>query len=222
MPIFAGNPANRPPDCPSFFTNMEESIFDPAAQIGRLDFKIVAALERLSEAFRVLLWNEAKTHSLSPIQIQILLFVKYHPDARCKVSHLATEFNMTKATVSDAVRVLEQKGFITKKTEPDDTRSYVILLTGTGEEVVRRTAGFGAPLVGSLSQLTDNQKLVLLESLLEMVFRLQKAGIVSLQRMCFSCRFFEKRNTSFYCNMLGKPLEKQDLRVDCPEFEAAA
>lgn len=199
---------------------MEESIFNPASQIGRVDFKIVAALERLSEAFRVLLWQEAKEHNLSPIQIQILLFVKYHPDARCKVSHLATEFNMTKATISDAVRVLEQKGFISKETEPDDTRSYTILLTEAGEEVVRRTAGFGAPLVGSLTQLTNNQKLVLLESLMEMIFRLQKAGIVSLQRMCFSCRFFEKRNTGFYCQMLQKPLEKQDLRVDCPEFEA--
>jgi DNA-binding MarR family transcriptional regulator len=199
---------------------MKKSIFDPAAQIGRLDFKIVAALERLSEAFRVLLWNEAKEHNLSPIQIQILLFVRYHPDARCKVSHLATEFNMTKATISDAVRALEQKGFIGKEPEPDDTRSYVILLTPKGEEMVRRTEGFGMPLVGSLAQLSDHQKLVLLESLLEMIYRLQKAGIVSLQRMCFSCRFFENSPGGYYCRMLGKPLAKQDLRVDCPEFEA--
>jgi DNA-binding MarR family transcriptional regulator len=201
------------------FICMEESIFNPASQIGRLDFKIVAALERLGEAFRVLLWNEAKELNLSPIQIQILIFVKYHPDARCKVSHLATEFNMTKPTISDAVRVLEQKGLIRKETEPDDTRSYVILLTEVGEEVVRRTAGFGAPMVGSLSQLSENQKIVLLESLLEMIFRLQKAGIVSLQRMCFSCRFFENSPGGYYCTMLQKRLEKQDLRVDCPEFE---
>jgi DNA-binding MarR family transcriptional regulator len=205
---------------PNFYT-MEESLFNPAAQVDRLDFKIVAALERVSEAFRVLLWNESKELGLSPIQIQILIFVKYHPDARCKVSHLATEFNMTKPTISDAVRVLEQKGFITKETEPDDTRSYVIQLTHAGEAVVRRTAGFGAPLVGSLTQLSDNQKVVLLESLLEMIFRLQKAGIVSLQRMCLSCRFLEKTTTGFYCNMLQQPLEKQDFRVDCVEFEAA-
>jgi hypothetical protein len=73
--------------------------------------------------------------------------------------------------------------------------------------------------VGSLAQLSDHQKIVLLESLLEMIFRLQKAGIVSLQRMCFSCRFFENSPGGFYCKMLGKPLAKQDLRVDCAEFE---
>ena len=126
---------------------------------------------------------------------------------------------MTKATISDAVRALEQKGLIAKVAEPDDTRSYVILLTPPGEEVVRRTAGIGTPIVNSLSQLHDNQKIALLESLLEMIFRLQKAGIVSLQRMCFSCCFFEKRNTGFYCKMLQQPLERQDLRVDCAEFE---
>ena len=200
---------------------MEEHIFDPASQIGRLDFKIVAALERLSEAFRVLLWNEAKELNLSPIQIQILIFIQHHPSARCKVSHLATEFNMTKPTISDAVRVLEQKGYVQKKIEPDDTRSYLLLLTESGEAIARRTASFGASFVGSLSQLSDDQKMVLLESLMEMIHRLQKAGIVSLQRMCFSCRFFEKRPTGFYCKMLAKPLEKQDLRVDCLEFEAA-
>lgn len=201
---------------------MEESIFDPASQTGRLDFKIVAALERMGEAFRALLWNEAKALNLSPIQIQILIFVKYHPDARCKVSHLATEFNLTKPTVSDAVRALEQKGYIRKETEQDDARSYLILLTEPGERLVRQVAGLGGPMVESMSKLTESQKVVLLESLMEMMHRLQQAGVVSLQRMCFSCHYFEKRGTGYHCRMLGKPLERHELRVDCPEFEAVS
>jgi DNA-binding MarR family transcriptional regulator len=91
---------------------MEQSVFNLDVQNTNVEFRIVAALERLSEAFRVLLWNEAKILNISPIQIQILVFLKFHALEKCKVSYLAQEFNMTKATISDAVKVMLQKGLI--------------------------------------------------------------------------------------------------------------
>ena len=57
---------------------MDQSPFDPDEQNINLADKIVVALERISEAFRVLLWEESTKHGLSPIQVQILLFVKTH------------------------------------------------------------------------------------------------------------------------------------------------
>lgn len=89
----------------------------PSFDIGNqsIESRIVVALERVSEAFRVLLWNESKENSLSPIQIQILIFIHFHSLEKCKVGYLANEFNMTKATISDSVRVLLSKAFVTKK-----------------------------------------------------------------------------------------------------------
>ena len=37
--------------------------------------KIVASLERISQAFRVLLWKKSKEFSLTPLQVQILIFL---------------------------------------------------------------------------------------------------------------------------------------------------
>ncbi len=199
---------------------MKNSVFDPEAQSANVDYKIVTALERLSEAFRVLLWNEAKELSLSPIQIQILLFIRFHPANLSKVSYLAGEFNMTKATISDAVRMLEQKGLIQKETTQEDSRSFNIMLTPKGKSVTDSLEHFGQPIVNSLSGLAQQQKIVLLESLLGMIRQLQTSGVITIQRMCYSCHFFEKRGEQFYCNMLHKQLDSQDLRVDCPEFEA--
>jgi hypothetical protein len=54
---------------------MKKSSFDLEHQNSKIESKIVASLERISEAFRVLLWNESKENSLSPIQIQILIFI---------------------------------------------------------------------------------------------------------------------------------------------------
>ena len=82
---------------------MKKSVFDLDHQNASVESRIVASLERVSQAFRVLLWNESKEFSLSPIQIQVLIFLLHHSDEKRKVSYLADEFNMTKATISDTV-----------------------------------------------------------------------------------------------------------------------
>ena len=88
---------------------MKHSSFHLTEQNQKIESRIVVALERISEAFRVLLWNESKENSLSPIQIQILIFIYFHSTEKCKVGYLADEFNMTKATISDSVKVLLSK-----------------------------------------------------------------------------------------------------------------
>jgi DNA-binding MarR family transcriptional regulator len=206
---------------------MEQSIFNVTTQNNQVEFRIVAALERLSEAFRVLLWNEAKVLNISPIQIQILIFLKFHSLEKCKVSYLAQEFNMTKATISDAVKVLLQKGLIEKETDTEDTRSYTMRLTHEGETTISQAALFANPLLKSFDTLSNEQKEILLDSLLQMIFRLHKAGIITIQRMCQTCQYLENTDLSrgnreggYYCNLLKKPLLKSEFRMDCPEHVA--
>ncbi len=200
---------------------MADSIFDPQAQAGNPDLKIIAAFERLSEGFRVLIWEKAKLLGISPIQIQILIFVHYHSDAACKVSHLAQEFNLTKPTISEAVKALEQKGYIERRTESTDARSHTIHLTEAGRALVAQTAQFANPMLGSLARISAVEKGVLLEQLLGILEQLQRSGIISVQRMCFSCRFYQKRGGVHICQFLNKALQNNDLRVDCAEYEAA-
>jgi DNA-binding MarR family transcriptional regulator len=200
---------------------MNESVFDPQAQIDNPDLKIIASLERLREGFRVLLWEKAKVLGISPIQIQILIFIQFHGDEKCKVSYLAQEFCLTKPTISEAVKSLEQKGFIERQIEPSDTRSHTIHLTETGRSAVAQTAHFANPMLSSLAKIPSAEKGILLEQLLGVIVQLQRAGIISLQRMCFSCRFYQKKGEGHFCQFLNKPLESTELRVDCEEFEAA-
>ena len=68
---------------------MHESTFNPKQQEKDFSSKIVAGLERVSEVFKILLWEKAKLVGLSPIQIQILIFIAFHKQNLCNVSHLA-------------------------------------------------------------------------------------------------------------------------------------
>ncbi|HHP7240342.1 MAG TPA: MarR family winged helix-turn-helix transcriptional regulator [Cyclobacteriaceae bacterium] len=201
---------------------MKYSSFNLEEQNQKIESRIVVALERISEAFRVLLWNESKENALSPIQIQILIFIQYHAQEKCKVGYLADEFNMTKATISDSVRVLFAKELITKETDPLDTRSYTLSLTPKGKQIAEKASFFASSMEQPIEKLTQEQKTVMLNGLLKLIYDLNKAGVITIQRMCFTCSNYQVDKGIHYCNLLKSRLAESELRVDCPEHEIIA
>lgn len=196
-----------------------KSPFDLNQQNTKIESKIVVALERISEAFRVLLWSESKENSLSPIQIQILIFLLFHSEEKCKVSYLAEEFNMTKATISDSIRVLLKKELVQKFNNPSDTRSYIIGLTEQGKQIAEKSANFTFNIEKPLSSLPEDQKKDILAGLLKVIYQLNKAGVITIQRMCFTCSYYQNENNEHFCKLLQSKLASKELRIDCPEHE---
>lgn len=198
---------------------MSKSDFDLNYQNQNIESKIVASFERISQSFRVLLWKESKAFSLSPIQIQILIFLLHHSIEKRKVSYLANEFNLTKATISDTIKTLEQKKLITKNFEENDTRSYIINLSSKGKLIAEKTSLFSNEISKPINQLTNEQKESMLQSMFEIIKHLNKSGIITVQRMCQNCKYYQssKNNTEHFCNLLNQKLQLYELRVDCPE-----
>lgn len=202
---------------------MNKSDFDLSYQNQNTESKIVASLERISQAFRVLLWQESKEHSLSPIQVQVLVFLLHHSDEKRKVSYLADEFNMTKATISDTVRTLEQKELIAKEYQSDDTRSYIIHLTEKGKDIAQKTSLFTQEIRTPIDKMEADDKENLLYNLMEIIRYLNKSGVITIQRMCMTCSFYRTSdNGTHFCSLLNQELGISDLRIDCPEHERVA
>jgi DNA-binding MarR family transcriptional regulator len=197
------------------------SAFNPERHITNVDYKIVAALEKISEVFRVLLWMEAKEHKLSPIQMQLLIFIKYHnDDKQRRIASMAREFNMTKATISDSIKVLEQKGLIKRTDDVFDSRSFNFSLTDQGQKLTGMIENFTLPLDGAISTMSPEKKEQLLLSVLELVHRLNLTGIISPQRMCYNCFYYNgDRQQTHFCNLMQKELAIDELRVECPEHK---
>ena len=197
---------------------MSKSLFDPARQNANLSAKITSGLERIASVFRVLLWEHAKTIGLSPIQIQLMIFVSYHDDALCNVSHLAKEFNLTKPTISDAVKVLVQKDLMKKVPSEIDKRAFTTILTAEGRAVVKETEFFASPVEASVNKLSKADKEQLFFTLKELIFRLNSLGIISVQRTCFGCQYYEKKADGHFCRFIEKKLLDAELRIDCPDY----
>lgn len=199
----------------------KESTFNPEHQADNTASKVVAALERLSEAFRVLLWHEAKQHGLSPIQVQILTFLLHYPEKLKTVTHLASHFNMTKATISDAIKTLESKDLLKRKADVYDNRSHTLLLTKAGKVIAKKVEKFAHPMQGSVNAIPSEKQANLLEQLMNLIQDLNHQLIITPQRMCFNCQYYEQKGKAqHYCHLVGFSLKAGDLRLDCPEFES--
>ena len=80
---------------------------------------------------------------------------------------------------------------------PDDTRS----------------AGIQVPD----DSLTETAKETLLSSLLVIIQHLNQTGVITIQRMCLTCHYYDSTNGHF-CRLLEKTIADIELRIDCPEY----
>ncbi len=201
-----------------------DSLFDPNQQEQQVDYKIVAALERLSQAFRTLMWSRGKHLGLSPIQMQCLVFIRYHDNSKNRIGHLAREFDVTPATVSEAVRILVSKGFVEKQASAQDARVQHLVLTAEGIAVLEKIGDWANVLSEPLGQMPQNRKQETLILLFDLIKAFQEKGLITVARQCTTCRFFRADDASgpnavHYCKLLEKDLPVSALRVDCPEHE---
>ena len=157
---------------------------------------------------------------MSPIQIQLLIFCASHKKEELKVSFLANEFDLTKATISDSIKTLLEKKLLTKITNPKDSRSFTVQLTTKGKEHVQKTSGFTTALNESINSLPEIEKGTFLKQLMQIIYQLNQKEIISTQRMCLSCYHYKKDGNKHYCNLLEKQLKNIDLRIDCDEHQA--
>lgn len=185
-----------------------------------LHLKIIAGLERIGEVFKTLLWEKAKVHGISPIQIQILLFIAKKNIKLANVSYLAKEFNVTKATLSDAVRILLKKEYLEKDYTPTDKRRYNLILSNTGKKLVEELLDYRMPISDEIADMSEENLKVCFDTISKLIYQLNQKGIIQVQRTCFACKYYNgNKKDAHFCKLLEKKLLSQEIRLDCPEFE---
>lgn len=185
-----------------------------------VDQKIVIALERISQALRILAWKAGTALHLNPIQLQILIFLLQHEHVSSKITSLAKEFNISKASISDSVNSLEHKNLIQKSYARGDVRKFNIQLTANGRKIAEDAALYAQDLSLTVARLPVDDKDKLFSILGEIIFDLHTSGVIPVQRMCRTCKYFETNGERHYCGLLNKELNTDQLQIDCSDHEA--
>lgn len=189
-----------------------------------VDAKLAAALERVGQAIRVQMWDKAKRHGLSATQLQVLLRLATDSAERRRIGAVAAELDVTHPTVSDAVAALRRKRLVERETP---SRRAPLALTGAGRLLARELADWDQRTLQELDRLTADDKEAALGFLLSLIAGLQRAGAITVARMCVTCRFFRRdahpdAPMRHHCALVDMPLADGDLRVDCAEHAPRA
>jgi DNA-binding MarR family transcriptional regulator len=200
---------------------MMGSIFDPEQQRKDIDALITVGISRLADACRVMIWEVCKDLKISPIQAQILIFCRYHPVEQCKVGYLAREFNLSKPTISDAVKTLVEKKLVVREQQAGDFRSYNIFLTESGQVMADQVGNYPSKITKMLQNFAPEDKMGGYICLLRLLKDMQDIGILPQQRMCLSCKHFKPNpdGSVFYCTAIHLTSSMSEQRIDCPLYE---
>jgi DNA-binding MarR family transcriptional regulator len=101
--------------------------------------------------------NRLKPRGLSAGQFPVLMFLSRREGITQET--LARHFHIDKATIARAVRRLEDDGFISRRTDPDNRRAFALFLTEKGKRVMEEILGLEAEWEEDLlSILQDHER----------------------------------------------------------------
>jgi DNA-binding MarR family transcriptional regulator len=202
---------------------MHMSVFDRKDQ-DNLDRKIAVGFDRITQVLKTLIWNESKRSGLSPIQIQFLIALAYDRDTQWTIGEIASRFQLTPATVSDALTALEGKGLIVRTRSEEDKRIVFVALTPEGIRTARTVGKWLNVVQEQIAELGGEEKAVLLRSLIRLIAAFQQEGMISTKGMCVFCTYFRPNvhrsaTAPHHCAYIDKAFGDAELRIDCPDYE---
>ena len=128
----------------------------------QLENDIIQSLDRLNARLKALLGNFAMGLGLSQTQAMIILLINSGIDS---VSKIADELSVTSATISDSVKSLRAKNFVTATENIRDSRGKILAFTEDGQKIAAKLLGHTNKLTEKLSGMHMSEKAMLLEGL---------------------------------------------------------
>lgn len=192
-----------------------------ADELQSLPGRVAAGLQKLALLMRHEAWHAADRRGLSPTQAQALATLAASSEP-LGVGAVADRLTLTPGTVSEAVRVLVEKGLVRKERSAEDARAVLLRLTPAGRREADRAGVSPQVLLEATTALDDASQDALLRGLTALIRSLQEAGRVPVSRMCGTCRYFrphehDDARRPHHCAWLDEPIGDADLRFECPE-----
>lgn len=199
------------------------SIFDPKYRDKHVSARIARALFRISQATKNMLWDECKLKSLTPAQLQTLLFVRHIRPDSATVNTLAKSLSSTPATASGVLDALQKKSLVRRKRKESDRRVVSLSLTYKGANITQKLEGLGYELQKIIENLTVEEQEVLLSSLSKIERLLREKGYALITETCVTCRYFRLNiypgaGKPHYCKLFNLDMGEDEIYRECPDY----
>jgi DNA-binding MarR family transcriptional regulator len=175
-------------------------------------------IERLGNLVRADVRAVCNEYGVRPVQLEVLRFLT-QCNRYSDTPQAVTEFlGLTKGTVSQTIKVLEQKGLLGKQDDVTDKRLVHLKPTLKGRRLVERTVP-AKSLVSGLQQLAGSGSKAVEKVLRDLLQSIQKANGYKTFAPCHSCRFNQRRDGRYFCGLTQEPLKDREVLLICREHQ---
>ncbi|RMD70767.1 MAG: MarR family transcriptional regulator [Gammaproteobacteria bacterium] len=179
--------------------------------------KMYFFIERLGQLLRSDLRKAAYEEGLQPIHLQVMEYLMQANRFSNTSSALKAFLNLTKGTLSQTLKVMEEKGLIRKEVDPLDRRIQHLFLTSKGKKLLQRLVP--PPAWRRTEAVLDKAIVAPGEEILERLLRsLQEANGFHTFGPCYTCRHLIQESEHRYrCGLTNEPLKEKETRQICYE-----
>ncbi|MDW7981549.1 MAG: MarR family transcriptional regulator [Thermomicrobium sp.] len=200
------------------------TVFDPEIRQHSRAARVAMALLRLSHAVKAISSDEVKGLGLTPMQAQVLLWIRYTKPFLTSVGRLAQALGVTHVTAIGIIDALEREGLLVREASRSDRRVTLLRLTSAGEAAVQRLERFGHTLEEALAEMDENELATLERGLGAVVWSLRAAGLLQVAEACRGCTYFRENvapgtSEPHRCDLIERFLSEQEARLACPDYQ---
>ncbi len=179
-------------------------------------------MERLSNLLRTDSRRGGAEYGIQPIQLEALRYLsicnRYSDTLMATTEYLG----QTKGTVSQTLKVLENKGLLTKYTDDNDKRISHLKVSRAGYKLLQKTIP-GPLLTQACKQMTTATETQIIENLEKLLLTLQHSNNMKSFGVCHTCRFNQKiKANNYFCNLTKEPLSGEETQLICREHQLCA
>jgi DNA-binding MarR family transcriptional regulator len=176
-------------------------------------------LERVSNLLRADSRRSVAEYGLQPIQLEALHYLsicnRYSDTPMATTEYLG----QTKGTVSQTLKVLENKGLLVRHADSTDKRLVHLKVSRSGKKLLKES--IPTPLlVNACEQLTEKSQSQILKALEVLLVTMQQTNNMKTFGVCHSCHYNQKiADNRFFCNLTEEALSVDDVQLICREHK---
>jgi len=157
-------------------------------------------------------------YGVRPVQLEVLRFLT-QCNRYSDTPQAVTEFlGLAKGTVSQTIKVVEQKGMLGKQADVADRRLVHLKPTLKGRRLVKQTVP-AKSLVSGLQHLAGPESRAVENVLRDLLQSIQNANGYKTFAPCHSFRFNQQHGRRYYCGLTQEPLKDREVLLICREHQ---